>query len=71
MKPGYNLQLAVEGGYIAGAAVCAERSDELALTGLLERMDASLKRRHKAVVTDAGYESEENYKRLKQRNQAA
>ena len=71
LKPGYNLQLGVEGGYIAGVDVCAERSDELALLGLLERMDASLKRRHGAIVADAGYESEENYKRLNERGQAA
>ncbi len=32
LKPGYNLQLGVEGGYIVGAHICAERSDELALT---------------------------------------
>lgn len=71
LKPGYNVQLGVEGGYIAGVDVCTERSDELALIGLLNRMDASLKRRHGAVVADAGYESEENYKYLKERGQAA
>ena len=71
LKPGYNLQLGVEGEYIVGAHICSERSDELALFGLLERMDAGLKQKHKAVVADAGYESEENYKRLSQRNQVA
>ena len=71
LKPGYNLQLGVEGGYIVGAHICAERSDELALTGLLERMDAGLGQRHENVTTDAGYESEENYKRLEERNQIA
>ena len=71
LKPGYNLQLGVEGEYIVGAHLCAERSDELALFGLLERMDAGLKRRHKAIVADAGYESEENYKRLAERKQIA
>lgn len=71
LKPGYNLQLAVEGGYIVGADICAERSDELALAGLLNRMDASLHRRHAVVVADAGYESEENYKLLEERGQAA
>lgn len=71
LKPGYNVQLGVEGGYIVGVDVCAERSDELGLIGLLKRMEASLKRRHGAVVADAGYESEENYKYLKERGQAA
>lgn len=71
LKPGYNLQLGVEGEYIVGVSISAERSDELALFGLLERMDAALGRRHKAVTADAGYESEENYKRLEERGQAA
>jgi transposase len=71
LKPGYNLQLGVEGEYIVGAHICAERSDELAMLGLLERMDAGLGKRHKAVVADAGYESEENYKALEERGQLA
>lgn len=71
LKPGYNLQIGVEGEYIVGASISAERSDELALFGLLERMDAALKRKHTAIVADAGYESEENYKRLKEREQIA
>lgn len=71
LKPGYNLQLGVEGEYIVGVSISAERSDELALLGLLERMDIALGRRHKAVTADAGYESEENYKILEERKQDA
>jgi len=71
LKPGYNLQLGVEGEYIVGASISAERSDELALVDLLERMDAALGRRHKVVTADAGYESEENYKTLEERGQTA
>lgn len=71
LKPGYNLQLGVEGGYIVGVDLSSERSDELTLLGLLDRMEAGLNRRHKAVVADAGYESEENYKGLEERGQAA
>jgi hypothetical protein len=71
LKPGYNLQIGVEGEYIVGASICSERSDELALLGLLNRMDAGLDKRHKTVTLDAGYESEENYKMLETRNQIA
>jgi len=71
LKPGYNLQLGVEGGYIVGVDLSSERSDELTLLGLLDRMEAGLNRRHKAVAADAGYESEENYTGLEQRGQAA
>jgi transposase len=71
LKPGYNLQLGVEGDYIVGVDLSSERSDELTLLPLLERMDKGLGQRHKAVTTDAGYESEENHKGLEQRGQAA
>jgi transposase len=71
LKPGYNLQLGVENEYIVGADISQERSDELALAGLLRRMDKYLLRRHKSLTTDAGYESEENYKLLEERGQAA
>ncbi len=71
LKPGYNLQLGVEGGYVVGLDISSERSDEWTLLSLLKRMDAGLHQRHKAVVADAGYESEENYKSLEERGQTA
>ncbi len=71
LKPGYNLQLGVEGEYIVGVDLSSERSDELTLLPLLHRMDAGLGHRHQAVVTDAGYESEENYTGLEKRGQSA
>jgi len=71
LKPGYNLQLGVEGGYIVGVDISSERSDEWTLLSLLKRMDAGLHQRHKAVVADAGYESEENYTSLEEREQIA
>jgi transposase len=71
LKPGYNLQLGVEGEYIVGADLSSERSDERTLLHLLNRMYKGLGRRHEAVTADAGYESEENYKELEQYGQAA
>ena len=71
LKPGYNLQLGVEGEYIVGADLSSERSDELALLHLLDRMYKGLGRRHDAVIADAGYESEENYKGLEKNGQVA
>lgn len=61
LKPGYNIQLAVEGEYITGVHICSERSDQLALIPLLENMEAHLGRSYCDVTADAGYESEENY----------
>jgi transposase len=71
LKPGYNLQLGVEGEYIVGVDVTPERSDVLTLLPLLDRMEAGIGARHKNVVADAGYESEENYKGLVQREQTS
>ncbi len=61
LKPGYNVQLAVEGEYITGVDVSSERSDQLAMIPLLERMESKLGAKYTDVTLDAGYESEENY----------
>lgn len=61
LKPGYNLQLGVEGEYITGVGVSSERSDQLTLIPLLETMQRNLGAAYMDVTADAGYESEENY----------
>ena len=69
LKPGYNVQIGVSGEYIVGVDISSERSDQLTLIPLLERMEAGLGQRHKAIVADAGYESEENYTYLENQEQ--
>jgi transposase len=65
LKPGYNLQIAVENGYVAGIDISCERSDMYTLIPLLKRLESNLPdNRFKNVVCDAGYESEENYNYL-------
>jgi len=72
LKPGYNLQLGVSGEYITGVDISSERSDIQTLIPMLDRMEKGMGgKRFEAVTADAGYESEENYKILKERNQAA
>jgi transposase len=71
LKPGYNLQLGVEGEYIVGVDISSERSDQNTLLSLLDRMEAGCGKRHACVVADAGYESEENYLGVQQRGQTA
>ena len=71
LKPGYNLQQAVEGEYVVGVTVSSERSDEGTLIELLDHMEKGIGERHENVVTDAGYESEENLLELSRRNQEA
>jgi hypothetical protein len=61
LKPGYNVQLAVEGEYITGLDISSERSDQQTMIPLLERMERQLGEKYEDVTLDAGYESEENY----------
>jgi transposase len=61
LKPGYNVQLAVEGEYITGLDISSERSDQMTMIPLLERMESQLGVKYEDVTLDAGYESEENY----------
>ena len=72
LKPGYNLQFGTSGEYIVGADISSERSDKQTLIPLLDRMEKGMDgKRFENVTTDAGYESEENYKTLESRGQAA
>ena len=68
LKPGYNLQLGVEGEYIAGVDISSERSDQLTMIPLLERMEQHIEQ-YADVTADAGYESEENYTYFEKKQQ--
>ena len=61
LKPAYNLRLAVEGEYITGLDISSERSDQLTLIPLLEKMENNLNISYQDVTADAGYESEITY----------
>jgi len=69
LKPGYNVQLAVEAEYIVGVDISSERSDQLTLIPLLERMEKKTGRQWADVTLDAGYESEENYSYFEDKGQ--
>lgn len=71
LKPGYNVQMGIEGEYVVGVAVGPERDDVNTLIPLLERMERGIGARYGNVVADAGYESEENYEYLKQHGQVS
>jgi transposase len=71
LKPAYNVQLGVEAEYIVCVDVGSERNDLYSLLPLLQRIEEGCGIRHKAIVADAGYESEENYTGLSGRGQAA
>ena len=69
LKPGYNIQIGVEGEYIVGVDVSSERSDQLTLIPFLDKLEKDLPKKFENVIDDAGYESEENYMYLSKHNQ--
>ena len=65
LKPGYNLQIAVEGGYVISTEAFPDANDLHTLKPFLEKIYDMYGIRIQNVVCDAGYESEENYAYLK------
>ena len=71
LKPGYNIQIGVEGEYIVGVDVSSERADQLTFIPFLNKLENDLPEKFKNVIADAGYESEENYSFIEENNQVA
>ena len=69
LKPGYNIQIGVEGEYIVGVDISSERSDQLTFIPFLDKLGESLPAKYENIIADAGYESEENYVYLEKNNQ--
>lgn len=61
LKPGYNVQIAVESEYVTGVGIFQDRTDISTLIPMLNRMLEKLGRKYTNVIADSGYESEENY----------
>lgn len=71
LKPGYNVQAAVESEYIVGLGLFSNQADTNTLIPLIERIQNGSGRLIQNVVADAGYASEENYTYLEKHNQTA
>jgi len=62
LKPGYNVQLAVEGEYVIGVGIFPDCNDPATLIPTLDMMYKNFPwMKIKNATLDAGYESEENY----------
>lgn len=68
LKPGYNIQVAVESEYIVGVDISSERSDMRTLIPFMDKIRTNYGRNFDNLIADAGYESEENYDYLKRNN---
>ncbi len=71
LKPGYNVQFAVNSEYIVGIGVFANRTDYATLPALLDAMFLAQGQRYKKVVADSGYDSLSNHRYLAKHEQAA
>ena len=67
LKPGYNLQHAVNSGFIVKSAIFPNPTDVLTFKPFMEELENSFSFKFKRVVADAGYESEENLKYLEEK----
>lgn len=68
LKPGYNVQLAVESEYIIGVGLFPNANDHGTLIPMLTNMYSFLPgMRIKNMTLDAGYENEENYLYLEEK----
>lgn len=61
LKPGYNVQIAVNSEYITGLEAFSDRAAAKTLRPMLDTLSRWHQTRYEEVVADAGYESLENY----------
>ena len=67
LKPGYNVQIGTEGGFVLGYDLFPNPADTRTLKPHLRRQKKRLGVSPQAVIADAGYGSEENYRYLENR----
>lgn len=68
LKPGYNVQIAVNSEYITGVEVFSDRTDSRTLKPFLNVLNRKHSEIYNEIVADAGYESLENYLYLEKHN---
>lgn len=64
LKPGYNVQIGTENGFILGYELYADPTDTATLKPHLEKVEALWGKLPERVIADAGYGSHENYRIL-------
>ena len=69
LKPGYNVQIAVDSEYIVSTEIFQDRNDVWTLVPFLKEMEKKTGFRYPSVTADSGYESEESYTYLREKEQ--
>ena len=65
LRPGYNVQIAVDSEYIVATDIFQDRNDVWTLVPFLKTLEKNLRFRYPSVTADSGYESEEAYTYLR------
>jgi len=71
LKPGYNVQIGTENGFVVGYDLFPNPTDTRTLKPHLRRQAKRLGVKPKTVIADAGYGGEENYRYLENKRTAA
>jgi transposase len=71
LKPGYNIQIAVNSEYITGVAAFSNRTDSGTLQPFLRQLERQHRQKYWMLVADAGYESLDNYLYLEENDQTS
>ena len=66
LKPAYNLQVLVDGGYIVGSYASADRTDYATMIPALGNMHKSLPWKYSKYCADSGYDCQQNYEYLEE-----
>lgn len=71
LKPGYNVQIAVNSEYITGVAAFSNRTDSGTLQPFLRHLERQHGKKYRDIAADAGYESLDNYLFLQENGQTS
>ena len=66
LKPAYNIQNAVDSGYVVGVTVSSDRADYYTCKPTMELLNSRLEWRYENYAADSGYDCNENFRYLKE-----
>ena len=69
LKPGYNVQIAVDSEYIVATDIFQDRNDVWTLVPFLKTLEERLNYRYPSITANSDYESEEGYSYLREKGQ--
>ena len=69
LKPGYNVQIAVNSEYITGIDIFSNRTDYGTLIPFLRHLEKAQQAKYQKLIADAGYKKLENYLFLERNGQ--